>query len=321
MNKLPDPPADIVTSLKFSPQDQLLVTSWDNQIRLYDAEASTLLSSIQSPSTALSTAFNSGTYYSGYIDGTVRSIDLENQSFGTIKLREKENEKLDLDHSIGVAHLVNQSPSSGSPALVGASWDGQVNVIDARSSSATSVSQMPRKIFAMDTTDQYLVVGMAGRVVHIYDHRKSYSQPVQIRESGLKFQMKDLKCWEEGYALASIDGRVAIEYIDPSEAIQEKKYAFKCHRIPGVDQDQVFPVNSIQFKNNLLYTGGNDSVCVWNFQNRKRIKQYKVNSEDGQGEVNKLIVNDSGKYLGISSFDKETNKSVLYVKTNEVVKR
>ncbi|CAH2351277.1 cell cycle arrest protein Bub3p [[Candida] railenensis] len=321
MNTLPDPPVDVVTSLKFSPRDQLLVTSWDNQIRLYDAESSNLLSSIQAPSTPLSTIFNSGTFHSGYIDGTVRSIDLENQSFSTIKLTSKKNDTLDEDHSVGVAHLMNQRPASNDPVLIGASWDGKVNVIDVRSNNIASTTQMPKKIFSMDTSDEYLVVGMSGRTIHIYDHRMNYSEPLQIRESGLKFQMKDLKCWEEGYALASIDGRVAIEYYDPSDSVQEKKYAFKCHRVPGVEEDVVFPVNSIQFKKNLLYTGGNDSVCVWNFQNRKRVKQYKVGAENGGGEVNKISVSDSGKYLGISSFDKDAHKSVLHLKTNEFGKR
>ena len=49
----------------------------------------------------------------------------------------------------------------------------------------------------------------------------------------------------EGYVLSSIEGRVAVEYFDPSPAVQAKKYAFKCHRktINGVDT--VFPVNAM----------------------------------------------------------------------------
>lgn len=33
-----------------------------------------------------------------------------------------------------------------------------------------------------------------------------------------------------GYTLSSIEGRVAVEYLDPSPEAQKKKYAFKCHR-------------------------------------------------------------------------------------------
>jgi hypothetical protein len=33
-----------------------------------------------------------------------------------------------------------------------------------------------------------------------------------------------------GYALSSVEGRVAMEYFDQSAESQKRKYAFKCHR-------------------------------------------------------------------------------------------
>jgi cell cycle arrest protein BUB3 len=47
--------------------------------------------------------------------------------------------------------------------------------------------------------------------------------------------------------VSSIEGRVAVEYFDPSPEIQSKKYAFKCHRLMQNGVDVVFPVNSISF--------------------------------------------------------------------------
>ena len=54
----------------------------------------------------------------------------------------------------------------------------------------------------------------------------------QKRESSLKFQTRFLECFpnRQGYVLSSIEGRVAVEYLDPSPEVQKKKYAFKCHR-------------------------------------------------------------------------------------------
>ena len=54
----------------------------------------------------------------------------------------------------------------------------------------------------------------------------------QKRESSLKFQTRFLECNpnRQGYVLSSIEGRVAVEYLDPSPEVQKKKYAFKCHR-------------------------------------------------------------------------------------------
>lgn len=50
-----------------------------------------------------------------------------------------------------------------------------------------------------------------------------------------------------GYVTTSIEGRVAVEFFDPSPAAQAKKYAFKCHRqvIDGVDT--VYPVQGLAF--------------------------------------------------------------------------
>lgn len=60
--------------------------------------------------------------------------------------------------------------------------------------------------------------------------------------------------------LSSIEGRVAVEYLDPAPEVQKKKYAFKCHRIREKDQEQIYPVNAIAFHSeyNTFATG----VCV-----------------------------------------------------------
>jgi len=50
-----------------------------------------------------------------------------------------------------------------------------------------------------------------------------------------------------GYVLSSIEGRVSVEYFDPSPEIQSKKYAFKCHRGKEGETEVVYPVNSVAF--------------------------------------------------------------------------
>lgn len=44
-----------------------------------------------------------------------------------------------------------------------------------------------------------------------------------------------------------MEGRIAVEYFDPSPEAQDKKYAFKCHRQTVDDVDHVWPVNSLAF--------------------------------------------------------------------------
>lgn len=50
-----------------------------------------------------------------------------------------------------------------------------------------------------------------------------------------------------GYVLSSVEGRVAVEYFDPSPEIQKKKYAFKCHRVKTEGIEYIYPVNAISF--------------------------------------------------------------------------
>lgn len=52
----------------------------------------------------------------------------------------------------------------------------------------------------------------------------------------------------QGYAISSVEGRVAIEYFDSSEESQAKKFAFKCHRRKENGEDTAYPVNAIAFQ-------------------------------------------------------------------------
>ena len=64
--------------------------------------------------------------------------------------------------------------------------------------------------------------------------------------------------------VSSIEGRVAVEYFDPSPAEQAKKYAFKCHRSTQNETQYVYPVNAIAFHPHFgsFATGGCDTlVC------------------------------------------------------------
>jgi len=47
--------------------------------------------------------------------------------------------------------------------------------------------------------------------------------------------------------MGSVEGRVAIEYFDPSAEVQANKYAFKCHRTTVNGVTTLYPVNSIAY--------------------------------------------------------------------------
>ena len=66
-----------------------------------------------------------------------------------------------------------------------------------------------RKIFTMDTSDQYLILGLQNNIIEIYDF-KNLHHPLETRQVGLKYQIKDLKTFpdNQGFALSTIDGRI-----------------------------------------------------------------------------------------------------------------
>lgn len=53
--------------------------------------------------------------------------------------------------------------------------------------------------------------------------------PEQLRESSLKYQTRCVAAFSgaASFAVASVEGRVAMEILDPSPEAQERKYAFK----------------------------------------------------------------------------------------------
>lgn len=301
---------DIISDLKFSPvKNQLLASSWDNRVLLYDCsnlDRITILTEFESRAPILSIAYGSGnSTYVGGLDGTIRQIDYEN-----LKI---DNENMgDVSSNESSGGINNLNGIENQPhILVASDFSGKLQFVDTRKRTPILSRQLSKKVFCLDTTSEYLTIGMSERNIEIYDHR-NWNQPYQVRESGLKYQVKDLKNFPtgEGFAISSIDGRVAIEYFDPSEAAQSKKFAFKCHRFSDKQSqtDMVYPINSIAFNkgNNTLLTAGSDGyLCLWNWQKRKRIKQYP-RFENDQGKAQSIVKTDisfDSKLLSIATSD------------------
>ncbi len=102
------------------------------------------------------------------------------------------------------------------------------------------------------------------------------------------------------YVLSSIEGRVAVEYLDPSPEVQKKKYAFKCHRIKENGIEQIYPVNAISFHKeyNTFATGGSDGlVNIWDGANKKRLCQFHKYPTS----IASLAFSNDGNVLAIAS--------------------
>ncbi|KAL5641582.1 hypothetical protein ACGC1H_001902 [Rhizoctonia solani] len=190
--------------------------------------------------------------------------------------------------------------------LATGSWDKTLRLWDSRGASAKGTSvgsfEQAERVYRMDMVGTKLVVGLAGRLVHIYDVRKM-DTPLQIRESSLKYMTRAIACMldGQGYACASIEGRVSVEYFDPSPEVQSKRYAFKCHRRPSPtekDVDQVWSVNSLAFHPTYgtFASGGSDgTVCFWDHTAKKRLRQTPRYRE----AVSALTFNSTGNKLAV----------------------
>ena len=95
---------------------------------------------------------------------------------------------------------------------------------------------LPERAYCADVDYPMAVVGTAGRGIIIY---QLDGQPKEYKkvESPLKYQhrcvsiFRDKKNTPTGFALGSVEGRVAIQYVNTSNP--KDNFTFKCHRSNG----------------------------------------------------------------------------------------
>lgn len=164
-----------------------------------------------------------------------------------------------------------------------------------------STHAQDNKVYTLAVCGERLIVGTANRKVLIWDLR-NMAYVLQKRDSSLKFQTRAIRAFPDqtGYVLSSIEGRVAVEYLDPSPEVQKKKYAFKCHRTKENGVENIYPVNAIAFhkKYGTFATGGSDGfVNIWDGNNKKRLCQF----HKFPSSIASLAFSPDGSMLAIAS--------------------
>lgn len=209
--------------------------------------------------------------------------------------------------------------SSAHQILVSASWDSTLHIHHPDNPSIPTASiTLPAKPFSLSLSPTKLVIAMASRALHIYDlatlsadsaatavsslePRLLQTEPWQRRESALKFMARAVACMpnDAGYASSSIEGRVAVEWFDPSATSQARKYAFKCHRQASPEGiDVVYPVNALAFHpiHGTFASGGGDGfVALWDGVGKRRIRQYQKYT----ASVAALSFSKDGRFLAV----------------------
>ncbi|AQL02211.1 Putative pentatricopeptide repeat-containing protein mitochondrial [Zea mays] len=312
--ELANPPADGITNLRFSNHsNNLLVSSWDKTVRLYDADANVLKGEFMHPGAVLDCCFHDDSSgFSAGADHTVRRLVFSSSKEDVLGRHD------------GPVRCVEYSYAAGQ--VITGSWDKTVKCWDPRGVSGpertlVGTYAQPERVYSLSLVGNRLVVATAGRHVNIYDLR-NMSQPEQKRDSSLKYQTRCVRCFPNGTGNWPLGARVHdCGNLDPGKRKQNSfpgnkawqrclhlgsqvpalvqpssrglptpqesvplivgnfscRYAFKCHRKSEAGRDTVYPVNAIAFHPiyGTFATGGCDGfVNVWDGINKKRLYQY-----------------------------------------------
>lgn len=266
--KLNSTPDDGISAVKFAPNSSqfLLVSSWDCTVRLYDINENFMRMKYVHSTPVLDCCFQDAVHvFSGGLD---KVLKLYNFNTGT--------ETVIGGHDNAVRCIEFCSELN---LVISGGWDAVVKLWDPRSNAAVGSLAQPDRVYTMSLCGDKLIVGTAGRRVLVWDLRNTgFVQ--QRRESSLKYQTRCIRAFpdKQGYVLSSIEGRVAVEYLDPKPEVQKKKYVFKCHRVKEDGIEKIYPVNAIAFHNvySTFATGGSDGfVYIWDGFNKKRLCQFR----------------------------------------------
>eukprot|EP01097_Dermamoeba_algensis_P007694 TRINITY_DN490_c0_g1_i1.p1 TRINITY_DN490_c0_g1~~TRINITY_DN490_c0_g1_i1.p1 ORF type:complete len:352 (-),score=56.20 TRINITY_DN490_c0_g1_i1:176-1231(-) len=304
--EIASPATDSISCMAFSPKANYLVAgSWDSQLRCWEVTGnsntnppnvySTARGQISHDAPILSTCWSGdGTkVFTGGCDNKIKCWLPANNQIVPIG-----------QHAAPVKHVFWLEELQ---CVCSGSWDKTVKYWDGRSPTHTAEATFAERIYAMDCSFPVQVVGTADRNICIYDIRKPN---VELRKfpSPLKLQTRCIALFADktGFALGSIEGRVAIHHVEEKD--NAKNFIFKCHRetvTPSGSSQQVteiYAINSITFHNcGAFATAGSDGTYhFWDKDSKQRLKQgAKVSLPIPCGAFS----NDGAYYAYASSYD------------------
>ncbi|KAG7258828.1 hypothetical protein CRUP_018998 [Coryphaenoides rupestris] len=187
------------------------------------------------------------------------------------------------------------------------SWDKTLKFWDTRSPNPMLSLTMAERCYCADVVYPMAVLATAERGLIVYQLE---NQPSEFRriDSPLKHQhrcvaiFKDKQNKPTGFALGSIEGRVAIHYINPPNPAKDN-FTFKCHRSNGTNTatpQDIYAVNAISFHpvHGTLATVGSDGrFSFWDKDARTKLKT----SEQLDQAITACCFNSNGNIFAYAS--------------------
>ncbi|XP_045476943.1 protein Rae1 [Harmonia axyridis] len=271
------PPDDSISSLAFSPstlqQNFLIAGSWDNSVRCWEIEQTgkSVPKSMQSgtaPVLDVCWIDDGSKVFIASCDKTVKVWDLASNQ--TMQVAQH-------DAPIKTCHWV-KAPNY--TCLMTGSWDKTLKFWDTRTPTPIMNIALPERCYCADVDYPMAVVGTANRHLIIYQLEGKPSEYKRV-DSPLKYQhrclaiFKDKKKAPTGYALGSVEGRVAIQYVSPTNP--KDNFTFKCHRSNGTPNgyQDIYAVNDIAFHpihGTLVTVGSDGTFSYWDKDARTKLK-------------------------------------------------
>ncbi|KAG8231511.1 hypothetical protein J437_LFUL011549 [Ladona fulva] len=299
------PPEDSVSSLAFSPasiaQNFLIAGSWDCRVRCWEVEQSgktipKSMQTMQGPILDVCWSDDATKVFMASCDKMVKCWDLASNQ--TIQVAAH-------NAPVKTCHWI-KAPSYS--CLMTGSWDKTLKFWDTRTPTPMLTINLPERCYCADVDYPMAVVGTAGRELIVYQLEGKPQECKRI-ESPLKYQhrcvsiFKDKKNAPAGFALGSVEGRVAIQYVIPQNP--KDNFTFKCHRSNGTPNgyQDIFAVNDICFHpvHGTLATVGSDGrFSFWDKDARTKLKS----SEPMEQPITRCCFNSNGQIFAYAvSYD------------------
>eukprot|EP00730_Choanoeca_flexa_P013687 TRINITY_DN5591_c0_g1_i3.p1 TRINITY_DN5591_c0_g1~~TRINITY_DN5591_c0_g1_i3.p1 ORF type:complete len:335 (+),score=70.12 TRINITY_DN5591_c0_g1_i3:72-1076(+) len=257
-------PTDTPQCLSWSPvANHLAVGSWDSTVKAYEISATGQTQPRQEfklGGPVLDTAFigDGSKIVSAGADKTVQLCDLASGQMQQIGAHDAPVKTADFCPNLN--------------CVMTGSWDKTIKFWDMRSPQPMGSFNLPERCYAADVVGDLAVVATADKKVSIYNLQGGPTEYKQV-DTTLKMQTRCITCFPtgDGFAVGSIEGRVAIQYVDAAQS--KNNFSFKCHR----DNKNIFCVNDIAFHPGYgtFATVGSDGIYTfWDKDNRNRLKNF-----------------------------------------------
>ncbi|CAI0420325.1 unnamed protein product [Linum tenue] len=283
-----NPIGDGVSRIRFAPSsNNLLISSWDSNLRLYDVDSSRVRLEASVGFALLDCCFGAESLaYSAASDGCIRRCDLHSGSCDAIGYHED------------VATCVVYSDETGQ--VISTGLDKKMVSWDIRSSKSSHVRHMGAEVKTMSLSGRYISVAIGGSI-ETYDLRYMEG-PASLTNSCFDVRIRSLCSvpYCRGYAAGSVDGTVALEISNPTTS-EVTRYAFRCHPKSADGKKHLAAITDVQFNPSIFgafVTGDNrGNLLAWDAQSKRRLFEFPQYPTG----VASLAYNCNGQLLAVAS--------------------